>query len=263
MRGRIVSVTSMRVKKPNRKGKVGIPCRLRLHGLILASMALAFSLAACESVATYTQPAAVRVIDASYIAPAANFSVEKQLLAANVGSGTITPYGTLPPNAAAAIEMTMASGGAELLTASASLQPGNQYSIFLADSVGTSTAYLITVLQDQQIQAPAGRSAFRFLNQAESMGAIDIYMVPAGTAIADAVPLLTDLPVGGPAVYVNFDSQTVTMIIAPTGVTTPAYISNPIQLTGGEARTALIMDSKLTSNPAVTVTMADDSGPAN
>jgi hypothetical protein len=55
----------------------------------------------------------------------------------------------------------------------------------------------------------------------------------------------------------------VTMMLTPTGVTTPAYTSTPIQLIGGEARTVLIMDSKLTSNPPVTVTMADDAGPAN
>jgi hypothetical protein len=259
-----VSLTSMRVMETNRK--VAIPRRLHLPGLILAaptSMVLAFSLAACENVATYTQPTVVRVIDASYIAPAANFLVENQLLAANVGSGTITPYGTLAPSAAAAIEMTPATGGPALLTASASLLPGNQYSIFLADSVGTSTAYVISVLQDQQMQAPAGRSSFRFLNQAESTGAVDIYMVPVGTAIANAVPLLTDLPVGGPISYVNFAAQSVTMMITPTGVTTPAYTSTPIQLIGGEARTVLIMDSKLTSNPPVTVTMADDAGPAN
>ena len=256
----------MNAMKRNRNRRSGIPRRLRVPGLIAgasAAMMLAFSLAACENVATYTQPTVVRVIDASYIAPAANFDVENQLLAANVGSGTITPYGTLKPNAAAAIEMTAATGGPALLTASASLLPGNQYSIFLSDSVGTSTAYLITILQDQQIQAPTGRSAFRFLNQAEATGAVDIYMVPAGTALADAIPLLTDLPVGGPAVYVNFASQSVTMIITPSGVATPAYTSTSIQLTGGEARTVLIMDSKLTSNPPVTVTMADDAGPAN
>lgn len=256
----------MSAMKRNRNRRLRIPPRLRLPGLIAATpaaMMLALSLAACENVATYTQPTVVRVIDASYIAPAANFDVENQLLAANVGSGTITTYGTMKSNAAAAIEMTAATGGPALLTASASLLPGNQYSIFLADSVGTSTAYLITILEDQHMPAPTGRSAFRFLNQAESTGAIDIYMVPAGTAIADAVPLVTDLPVGGPAVYINFASQSVTMIITPTGVAKPAYTSTSIQLTGGEARTVLIMDSKLTSNPPVAVTMAEDAGPAN
>jgi len=239
---------------------------IKSRGLAIAapvSLAVALLLSSCENVATYTQPTAVRVIDASYIAPAANFTVNGQLLAANVGSGFITSYGTLVPSISAAIDMTAATGGPALLTSSAPLLAGNQYSIFLSDSAGTQTAYLITVLQDQVMQAPTGRADFRFINQAEITGGVDIYMVPAGTAIADAVPLLTNLPVGGAISYVGFQAQTSTMIITPTGVTTPAYTSNPIQLIGGEVRTVLIMDAKLTSNPPVAVTMANDAGPAD
>ena len=53
--------------------------RLTLPGLAMtaaASLALALGLSACENVATYTQPSLVRVIDASYIAPAVNVEVE-------------------------------------------------------------------------------------------------------------------------------------------------------------------------------------------
>jgi hypothetical protein len=243
-----------------------IPHRLPVRGLAIAasvSLAAALLLSSCEVVATYPQRTAVRVIDASYIAPAANFTVNGQPLATNVGSGLITAYGTLSPSASAAIGMTAVTGGPALLTASAPLQAGNQYSIFLSDSVGTATAYLISVLQDQGLQAPAGQAEFRFLNQAESTGAVDIYMVPAGASLANAAPLVTDLPVGGPISYIGFQAQTVTMIVTPTGLITPAYTSNPIPLIGGEVRTVLIMDAKLTANPPVAVTMADDAGPAN
>ena len=69
------------------------------------------ALSGCVNVATYTQPSLVRVIDASYIAPAFNVLVEGQLIAGNVGQGTITPYGTVPATAAAAIQITAATGG--------------------------------------------------------------------------------------------------------------------------------------------------------
>jgi len=256
----------MRSRATNRKRGRAVPRALGGRGLAVAlplSLAAASLLSACERVAVSTQPAAVRVIDASYIAPAASFVVEGQLIAANVGSGAITPYGTLKPRASASIEMNAASGDAPLLSASSALVAGNQYSIFVSDSVGTITAYVMTVLQDQQMPAATGRSAFRFLNQAELTGSVDIYMVPNATTFADAVPLITNLPVGGPVSYVSFSAQTVTMIITPTGLTTPAFTSNPIPLIGGEARTVLIMDSKLTSNPPVTATMADDAGPSD
>jgi hypothetical protein len=222
------------------------------------ALALALGLAACENVASYTQPSLVRVIDASYIAPAANVEVEGTLLAANIGQGTITPYGTLPASAAAPIDVTSATGGAALVTTTGTLLAGHQHSVFLTDNGAAPTSYQVTILEDQQMAAASGHSAFRFLNQAPKTGAVDVYMVPAGTTIANTIPLVTALPVGATAGYVSFTSQSVTMIITPTGVLTPKYTSQPLGLSGGEVRTVLIVDTQLTSNPPVEVFTADD-----
>ena len=92
-----------------------------------ASLVVAMALSACENVATYTQPSLVRVIDASYIAPAVNVVVEGDLLAANIGQGTITPYGTLPANNDALIQITATTGGAALVTTNGTLLPGHQH----------------------------------------------------------------------------------------------------------------------------------------
>ena len=54
------------------------------------------------------------------------------------------------------------------------------------------------------------------------------------------------------------NSQTVTMVITPTGVTTSKYTSASLALTGGEVRTVLIIDTQLTSNPPVEVFMGND-----
>jgi hypothetical protein len=83
-------------------------------------------------------------------------------------------------------------------------------------------------------------------------------MVPSGTTLANTIPLVTALPVGATAGYVSFSSQSVTMIITPTGVVTPKYTSQPIGLTGGEVRTVLIVDTQLTSDPPVEVFTAND-----
>ena len=109
------------------------------------------------------------------------------------------------------------------------------------------------------MQAASNHSAFRFLNQAPKTGAVDIYMVPAGVAIADTVPLVTDLPVGGTTGYVSFTSQTVTMVVTPTGLLSRVHF-HAIMLLGGEVRTVLIMDTQLTCNPPVEVSMANDAG---
>jgi len=228
-----------------------------------ASLAVALALSACENVATYTQPSLVRVIDASYIAPAANVVVEGELVAANIGQGTITPYGTLPANNDALIQITAATGGASLVTTNGTLLPGHQHSVFLTDNGAAPNSYEVTILEDQQVQAASGHSAFRFLNQAPKIGAVDVYMVPAGTTLANSIPIVTGLPAGGTACYISFTSQTVTMVVTPTGIITPFYAYTPMALTGGEVRTVLLMDTQLTSKPAVAFTVADDAGPTD
>jgi hypothetical protein len=235
----------------------------RFAGAVLALLALAFWLSACENVATYTQPSLVRFIDASNIAPAANVLVEGQLVAANIGQGIITAYATVPGNNAALVQITAATGGTALATTNGTLLPGHQHSVFLTDNGVAPNGYEVTILEDQQVLAASGHSAFRFLNQAPKTGAVDIYMVPAGTTLANSIPLVSGLPVGGTVGYISFTSQTVTMVITPTGVTKPQYTSTPITLFGGEVRTVLIMDTQLTSNPPVQATMADDAGPAD
>jgi hypothetical protein len=229
-----------------------------LTAVALAALTLSLGLAACENVASYTQPSLVRVIDASYIAPAVNVKVEGTLLAANIGQGTITSYGTLPASNNAVIDVTAATGGATLVDTNGTLLAGHQHSVFLTDNGAAPNSYEVTVLEDQQVAAAGGHSAFRFLNQAPKTGAVDVYMIPSGTTMADTIPIVSDLPVGATAGYVSFTSQTVTMVITPTGVITPKYTSQSLALTGGEVRTVLIVDTQLTSNPPVEVFTAND-----
>jgi hypothetical protein len=223
-----------------------------------AALTLALALSACQNVAGYTQPSLVRVIDASYIAPAINVVVEGVLLAGNIGQGTITPYGTLPATGDALIKVTAATGGAALVSSDGTLLAGHQHSVFITDNGAAPTSYMVTVLEDQQIPAASGHSAFRFLNQAPKTGPVDIYMVPTGTTLANTIPLVTALPVGATAGYISFNSQTVTMVITPTGVITPKYTSTALALTGGEVYTVLLWDTQLTSDPPVAVTIASD-----
>ncbi len=251
----------MRTMKIFRNWQMKGARRLTLPSLMVTaatSLALALGLSACEQVASYTQPSLVRAIDASYIAPAVNIDVEGIQIASNIGQGTITPYGTLPASNNALIQVTAATGGAALVTSNGTLLAGHQHSVFLTDNGAAPNGYLVTVLEDQQIPAAQGHSAFRFLNQAPKTGGVDVYMIPSGSTLADTIPLATDLPVGATAGYISFTSQTVTMVITPTGVTTPKYTSTPLGLTGGEVYTVLIVDTQLTSNPPVEVFMAND-----
>jgi Domain of unknown function (DUF4397) len=230
--------------------------RLAAVASLLALVAIGLS--SCTNVQGFSQPSLVRVIDASYIAPAVNFYIEKTLFAGNIGQGYISNYGTETPSPAAQIKVTQATGGASLVAAAATLVAGAQHSIFLTDNGASPTAYILTVLEDQQTPAAAGHSAFRFLNQAPRTGPVDVYMVPGATTLANTIPLCSAIPVGSTCGYVSFASQTVTMVITPAGNTTVKYTSTAFGLTGGEVRTVVIVDSQLTSNPPVQVVVAKD-----
>lgn len=237
------------------------PPRLRLPGfavVALLALVLSFGLVACQNVATYTQPTVVRVIDASYKAPAVNVNLDGSLFAANIGQGAITPYAILPAKAGALITVTPAAGGAPLISANGSFLAGQQRSILITDSAGAPAAYSITFLDDQRTVAATGQSAFRFINQGIKAGSLDIYIVPDGITLANAVPVVTNLAPGAVSSYISFPSQSVDIIIAAPGGTTAKYTSPAINLTGGEVRTVLIMDTKLTTSPPVTVFIGSD-----
>lgn len=229
-----------------------------LAAAAVVSLMIAMGLTACQTVQGFSQPSLVRVIDASYIAPAVNIDVEKTLFAGNVGEGYISGYGTVTPSQNAPVAVTEAQGGISLVTANVTLQAGAEHSVFLTDNGASPTQYTLTVLEDAQMPAASGHSSFRFLNQAPRTGALDVYMIPAGTTMANTIPLCTDVAVGSTCGYVSFASQSVTMVIVPTGQTTPKYTSTPLGLTGGEVRTVVIVDSQLTSDPPVSVVIAKD-----
>jgi hypothetical protein len=224
------------------------------------STALALGLSSCTNVSGFTPTSLVRVVDASYIAPAVNVYVENTLFAGNIGQGYISNYGTAKPSPAAQIKVTQATGGKTLVAAAATLNAGMQHSVFLTDNGASPTAYILTVLEDQQTPAAAGHSAFRFLNQAPRTGAVDVYMVPGATTLANTIPLCTALPVGSTCGYVSFASATVTMVITPAGTVTPKFTSTSLALSGGEVRTVVIVDSQLTNDPPVQVVIAKDVG---
>ncbi len=231
---------------------------VKLAAAAACSLAGAFVLAGCQTVQGFTATALVRVIDASYIAPAANVYIEKAIFAGNIGQGFISNYSAVTPSEAAVVMVTPVNGTSPSQSAAVTLNAGSQHTIFITDNGQSPTQYVVTALLDQAISSPSGHSTFRFLNQAPRTGAVDVYMVPGGSELADTIPLCTDLAVGATCGYVSFASSTLTMVITPTGTVTPKYTSTALALTGGEVRTVVIVDSQLTTNPPVQALIADD-----
>jgi len=227
----------------------------------IASLGGSLLLAGCQSVSGYTAVSLVRVIDASYNAPALNVYVESNLLASNLGQGSITSYGGFGPTRNAAVKVTATSSTKALVTANATLVANKSQSVLVTDY---NALYQVQVLEDQSVPAPSGHSEFRLLNQAPSTGPVDVYFLAgtSATVFATAKPVITGLAVGATSGYVTIPSSTLFMVIAPAGTTlsttlTTIYSSGALALTGGEVRTVLIVDPILVTQP-VQVYIADD-----
>lgn len=225
------------------------------------SLAVALGLAGCEHVQGYSAVSLVRVIDASYNAPALNVYIGGSLVATNLGQGEITPYGTYGPTASTKISVTSTQNTNALVTTTGTLQANQSSSVLITDINAT---YQVTLLADQSTPAPSGHSAYRVLNQAPSTGPIDVYFL-AGTTAADyaaAKPVITSLAVGATSGYVTIPSSTLYMVIVAAGTTltttsTSIYVSPAQTLIGGEVRTVLVVDPLVTSQP-VQVYIAKD-----
>ena len=217
------------------------------------SLGIALALAGCEHVQGNPAVSLVRVIDASYNAPALNVYLAGTLIATNLGQGQITPYGSFSPTPSAKITVTSAQNTNPLVSTTGSLLASQSSPVLITDINAT---YQANLLEDQSTPAPSGHSEFRILNQAPSTGPIDVYFL-AGTTAADyaaARPVITALAVGATSGYVTIPSATLYMVIVAAGTTltttsTSIYVSAALPLVGGEVRTVLVVDPLVTTQP--------------
>lgn len=230
--------------------------RTRAGATALTVLLLALAFCGCQSVqSSSVSQTQVRVIDASYNAPSVNVDMGTTPIATNIGAATFTNYAFLPPENTTAYVFPV---GATKPTAQAAgeFEVSQMHSVFITDT--SNGGYTASILTDQAAAAPAGYFSIRFLQQALKAGAVDIYVVPGGSTLADAKPLFSNVAPQSTAGYANVMAGSYTIVITPTGVITTPFSSSQIQFTAGQVRTALIMDAQLTTNPPVTVTIGND-----
>jgi hypothetical protein len=230
--------------------------RTRAGAMALTVLLLTAALCGCQSVeGSSPSQTEVRVIDASYNAPSVDVNVGTTPIATNIGAATFTNYAFLPPENTTAYVFPTGSSKATA-SASGEFEVAQAHSVFITDT--TNGSYSASILLDQAVAAPAGYFSIRFLQQALEAGAVDIYLVPSGSTLADSKPLFGDVAPQSAAGYANVMAGSYTIVITPAGSTKTPYSSSQITFVGGQVRTVLIMDAQLTTNPPVTVTIGND-----
>lgn len=235
---------------------------LRLAGLAV----LLAGLPGCQTLTGSSSSSQVRILDASPDAPALDIYQGGSAMAYNLGFGTVSSYVAIAPGVSNISANT--AGTRQILTgAPASYAASAQYTVLIGNVAANLQE---TVLTDQSLPAPAGEIAMRFLDQATRYaGGVDVYLVPSGAELATAAPILTNVLFGSNSGYLSVPAGTYSIVLLPTGTTPveatgtapatkPFYSGTATTYGTGAARTILLLDNQVLSNPGFQVVIAHD-----
>jgi FlaG/FlaF family flagellin (archaellin) len=220
------------------------------------------ALTGCQAIVNSTPQAQVRIIHATPDTSGLDIYQGPNALAFNLGFGTVTSYVPLTPGVYT-INADTAGSKQVLSSAKANFAASTQYTVLLGNSAASLQQLTLT---DQSQPTPGGQIALRLINQATRLGAIDIYLVPAGQKLTAVQPLVTGVIFGTNTGYINVPAGIYSLIMLPTG-TVPIsaaaaiYTGPQVTYSSGAARTVILIDQPLVTTPGLHVITADDFDP--
>ena len=240
---------------------------IRLAGSAGALCLLPLALTGCGQVggSTQTQYAQLRVIDTSSAAGGLDIQVGSNVLAYNIGFGSIVNYTPVLPGT-----YTIAANQAGTKTVVSSvrgtLAAPSEYTLLIGNTAAGAQAQL---LADQSQPAPGNQVLVRILDQATLIGSVDIYFIPQGGNLLTTRPVATAVNLNDIRTGIYVPTNTYQVVLLPAGTvpvaataTTPAttaiYISAATALPAGSARTLVLLDTQVTTTPAVQVIFVSD-----
>jgi hypothetical protein len=239
------------------------PLHLARPAARLAAVAVALAtLTGCQAIVSNPSLSKVRVVDASPDAPSIDIYQGTDGVAYNLGFGTITSYVPIPPGTYTISAATV--GTKQVISlAKPTFAPASQYTVLIGNTVGSLQQ---TTIKDQNQPAPPGQVALRFIAQATRIGAVDIYLVPAGHSLTAASPILTNIRFGDNTSYQNVPVGVYTLVMLPAGTvptstTAPSYSGTQITYTSTAAHTIILIDKPVATTPGLQVITATDYDP--
>ena len=228
----------------------------RLGGMAM----LLGALPGCQNITGSVSVSQVRIIDASPDAPGLDIYQAGTALAYNLGFGTVTSYVSIGPGIST-ISADTTGTKQQLTTARGTFAASAEYTVL----IGNVAADLgETVLTDQSGPAPSGEISVRFLDQATRFSTgVDVYFVPSGSTVATVSPILTNVIFGTNSGYINVPTGAYTLVLLPTGTmpvatTIPIYTGAKVTYAAGAARTLILLDQQVITDPGFQVITADD-----
>jgi hypothetical protein len=231
------------------------------------ALALCFAiLTGCQSLSSANSSAQVRVIDISPDAPALDIYQGNNAVAYNLSFGTVTSYVPVTPGNSV---FTVAPAGSRQTLASieGTFNAGVLYTVLVNSSAASSQQIVLTDRGQSSVSKASSTPSIRLIHQASRMGAVDVYLVPAGQRIASVSPIVTNLGPGGTTGYLDVPACTCAAVMLPAGTVPSAsmasHIGTQANYGSGTARTLILLDPHPASSSGMQVITTIDSDPVN
>lgn len=221
---------------------------------LAALSALLWSLPGCQSITGSPSLSQIRIVDASPNSPGMDIYEGPNVIAYNLGFGTITSYVPVVPGVYSMLA-DEASTRTQLVAATARIGASQQYTLLISNVAASLQAQVLT---DQSSAAPTGEVSFRFIDEAVQIGSVDVYLVPSGSKLADVNPFLTNVAFSTVNGYLNLPVGNYAVYILAAGTTTVLYTGNDVKYSAGSARTFIVLDQQVLNKPAANVITAVD-----
>ena len=204
----------------------------------IGAMLVASFAVACSSSNDNTSTS-MRVINASPNAPAITGLLDGAVIQANISYATPSPYKFVAEDGKT-IQITDASTNAILINQDVHLDHNKEYTEILIGPLATLGSLFV---QDQNSDPSAGNAAFRFINTAPSMTAVDVYLTAQGADISNLSPNITNIMFGTASSYVEVPGATYEVRLTATGTKNLVLDVPTVPLNALAVRTMLSLDN--------------------
>jgi hypothetical protein len=220
----------------------------------------------CQSLSSANSFARVRVIDLSPDAPALDVYQGNNAVAYNLNFGTVTSYVPVAPGGST---FTVAPAGSRQVLSSVegTFTAGTLYTVLVNSPAVSLQQTILTDHSQSPVSKTSSAPSVRLIHQASRMGAVDVYLVPAGQRITSVSPIVTNLPPGGNSGYLTVPACLCAAVMLPAGTVPSAslasHIGTQIDYGSGTARTLILLDPQLASSSRLQVITTIDADPLN
>jgi hypothetical protein len=192
----------------------------------------------CGSNSSSSTGAQLRVLQASPDAPQVHVLIDGKPVGGNLAYGNATIY--LSVNTGSHhVQVVPVVGGSPIFDQSLSFSSSAKQTLLLS---GSAAGIQPVILTDGGTTTTAGDGYVRVVNASASMGAADVYLVPAGSSIAGMQPTAASLAFDKDTGYKLLVAGNYEVFMTAPGTTNAFLSTGSITLNSGQNQTVVALD---------------------